>query len=47
LDQRVLKTKLRFGELHEGGGEWGTGETHLGFGFAENVGQLKQKGRYV
>ena len=47
LDKRVLGAKLRFGELNEGGGDWGAGETHLGFGFAENVGMLRRRGRYV
>jgi hypothetical protein len=46
LDKKVLKAKLRFGELNEGDSNW-LGKAHLGFGFAENVTGLKKNGKYV
>jgi len=47
LDKKVGGIKIRFGELYEGHANGGPGEIHLGFGFAENVGDIiRNKERY-
>lgn len=47
LGEKTMNVKLRFGELPEFTGDWDVGNKHLGFGFADDVRELKEGGFYV